>query len=215
MAWTSPRTWVTGEVVTAAELNAHVRDNTIALRMQFVTSLPGSPADGNLVCLVDSLTVPTYQWQLRYVSGISDAYKWVCVGGAPAYDFDGSDNGTTDTSYASGGASVTLPGIAGIYDIAFGVSGNPGGGASSVGGMVTFVTNVTFSASDTYAVACHAAAFGGTSGAGTPPSSAYGERRVTLVAGDTSATNYIRSGTGGSSFYNYNRTISVRPQRIG
>lgn len=27
MSWTSPRTWVTGELVTAALLNTHVRDN--------------------------------------------------------------------------------------------------------------------------------------------------------------------------------------------
>lgn len=27
MAWTAPRTWVTSEVVTAAQMNAHVRDN--------------------------------------------------------------------------------------------------------------------------------------------------------------------------------------------
>lgn len=27
MAWTAPRTWVTGEVVTAALLNTHIRDN--------------------------------------------------------------------------------------------------------------------------------------------------------------------------------------------
>jgi len=27
VAWTAPRTWVAGEVVTAAELNTHVRDN--------------------------------------------------------------------------------------------------------------------------------------------------------------------------------------------
>ena len=27
MAWTTPRTWVAGEVVTASQLNAHVRDN--------------------------------------------------------------------------------------------------------------------------------------------------------------------------------------------
>lgn len=27
MAWTTPRTWTTGEVVTASHLNAHVRDN--------------------------------------------------------------------------------------------------------------------------------------------------------------------------------------------
>lgn len=32
MAWTTPRTWVTSEVVTAAEMNAHVRDNMNFLR---------------------------------------------------------------------------------------------------------------------------------------------------------------------------------------
>lgn len=32
MAWTAPRTWVTDEVVTAALLNTHLRDNLIALK---------------------------------------------------------------------------------------------------------------------------------------------------------------------------------------
>ena len=31
MAWTAPRTWVTGELVTAALMNTHVRDNLLAL----------------------------------------------------------------------------------------------------------------------------------------------------------------------------------------
>ncbi len=31
MAWTAPRTWVTGEVVTAAIMNTHLRDNLLAL----------------------------------------------------------------------------------------------------------------------------------------------------------------------------------------
>jgi len=31
MAWTAPRTWVTGEVVTAAMMNTHVRDNLLAI----------------------------------------------------------------------------------------------------------------------------------------------------------------------------------------
>ena len=31
MAWTAPRTWVTGEIVTAAHLNVHLRDNTLDL----------------------------------------------------------------------------------------------------------------------------------------------------------------------------------------
>jgi hypothetical protein len=30
MAWTSPRTWVAGEIVTAALLNTHLRDNLLA-----------------------------------------------------------------------------------------------------------------------------------------------------------------------------------------
>lgn len=32
MPWTAPRTWVTGEVVTAAIMNSHVRDNLLALQ---------------------------------------------------------------------------------------------------------------------------------------------------------------------------------------
>lgn len=32
MAWTAPRTWVTGEVVTASMMNTHLRDNMNALR---------------------------------------------------------------------------------------------------------------------------------------------------------------------------------------
>lgn len=29
MAWTAPRTWTTGELVTAAIMNTHVRDNEL------------------------------------------------------------------------------------------------------------------------------------------------------------------------------------------
>ncbi|NLX10436.1 MAG: hypothetical protein GXY36_12335 [Chloroflexi bacterium] len=32
MAWTVPRTWITGELITAAQLNAHLRDNLNALK---------------------------------------------------------------------------------------------------------------------------------------------------------------------------------------
>jgi hypothetical protein len=38
MGWTAPRTWVTGEIVTAAELNAHVRDNMNFLKSGVVAS---------------------------------------------------------------------------------------------------------------------------------------------------------------------------------
>lgn len=39
MAWTTPRTWTTGELVTAAFMNAHVRDNLDYLYTVIVTTL--------------------------------------------------------------------------------------------------------------------------------------------------------------------------------
>jgi|TARA_Y100000310_G_scaffold317685_1_gene370846 hypothetical protein len=38
MAWTAPRTWVAGEVVTAALMNTHVRDN-----LRYLKGLDGVP----------------------------------------------------------------------------------------------------------------------------------------------------------------------------
>lgn len=46
------------------------------------TSFPVSPVDGQEHILVDSLTAPTYTWRFRYVSTISDVYKWIFIGGA-------------------------------------------------------------------------------------------------------------------------------------
>lgn len=46
MVWTVPRTWVTGEIVTAAHLNTHVRDNLNALRDN--GTFASRPAAGNV-----------------------------------------------------------------------------------------------------------------------------------------------------------------------
>jgi len=40
MAWTPPRTWVAGETVTAAMLNAHVRDNLKAITDPWISYTP-------------------------------------------------------------------------------------------------------------------------------------------------------------------------------
>lgn len=41
MAWTTPRTWVTGEVVTAAEMNSNIRDNlTLVVWKLFASTTP-------------------------------------------------------------------------------------------------------------------------------------------------------------------------------
>ena len=73
MAWTSPRTWVTGETVTAALLNTHVRDNLNALMVvttkgdiavataaQTLTRLAVG-ADGD-VLVSDSVATPGVRW---------------------------------------------------------------------------------------------------------------------------------------------------------
>ncbi len=81
------------------------------------TTLPGSPADGDKAILVDSTTAPTYTWLFQYVSGISDANKWVFLGGSPlqAQSTSNFDNATTSFVDVTG-SSLTLP-RAGVYDI--------------------------------------------------------------------------------------------------
>lgn len=53
MTWTAPRTWVAGEVVTAAQLNTHLRDNLLVLSDPWASWTPSwtatsvNPAIGN------------------------------------------------------------------------------------------------------------------------------------------------------------------------
>jgi hypothetical protein len=51
MAWTAPRTWVTGEVVTAAQLNEQVRDNT-----RYLKGLDGAVTIGDALAITGALT---------------------------------------------------------------------------------------------------------------------------------------------------------------
>lgn len=51
-AWTTPRTWVTGEVVTAAQMNTHVRDNLNELRGGGIAI--SSQAAGDVICASSS-----------------------------------------------------------------------------------------------------------------------------------------------------------------
>lgn len=61
MAWTAPRTWVTGEIVTAAMLNVHVRDNTIDLdrRTSPIAAYSGPLSEVTSVSFVDVTNAPS------------------------------------------------------------------------------------------------------------------------------------------------------------
>ncbi len=117
MSWTAPRTWAAGEVLTAALLNTHLRDNLIALRMTYGTSLPASPGDGDIHVLVDNAATPTYQWAFRYNASSSNADKWEFLGGPAGYSSVDTSEGTASGSYAAlatAGPTFAIP-RSGVY----------------------------------------------------------------------------------------------------
>lgn len=108
------------------------------------TSLPGSPADGDKAILTDSTTVPTYAWLFQYVAGISDANKWIFIGGSPlAAEVAASEATTTTTTYqalTTAGPAVTVP-RAGVYVVEYGAMVTLG--ASSSGAWMSFDIGAT------------------------------------------------------------------------
>ena len=78
MAWTAPRTWVTGEVVTASIMNAHVRDNLKALAADYVETMSApwttlTPVANQVYLvrcrIVGSKTVTSINWECETSSG--------------------------------------------------------------------------------------------------------------------------------------------------
>lgn len=115
MSWTAPRTWVTGEIVTAALLNTHLRDNLNALEASG-TSFPGSPTDGTRYVYAADTTNGIF-WHFRYYGASS---YWAFIGGPPLWaEVNGVNESSASTTYVAlttAGPSVTLP-FAGDYDV--------------------------------------------------------------------------------------------------
>ena len=70
MAWTVPRTWVTGEQVTAALMNTHVRDNLLAIGGTFVYK--GSDES------VDTTTTVQDDDALKFTVGANELWIFQC-----------------------------------------------------------------------------------------------------------------------------------------
>jgi len=82
------------------------------LPVQYGTSLPTSPVDGQEAILVDSLTNPTYQWRFRYNANSTSPYKWEFVGGPSVLArVDVSENTASNTpvDLATPGPTFTAP----------------------------------------------------------------------------------------------------------
>lgn len=170
------------------------------------TSLPGSPANGDEYILVDSLTAPTYAWRFRYVSGISDAYKWVFIGGA---DMLAINDAQQNVSGASGtwldaptaGPGMTIP-RAGIYRVRGGAKIGYSGGVWG-GGYFGFFNG---SAVTEMASAQHAANEG-------YMTNNHSERQITIGAGAAVKLMYMFTGSPGPMTVAFRR-LSIEPVRV-
>ena len=80
MAWTTPRTWVTGETVTAALMNTHIRDNLNFLKTNPQSAFAAASADLTLTTTETDVTGAT----VSITTSIANAtYVAICV-----FDFD-------------------------------------------------------------------------------------------------------------------------------
>ena len=93
MAWTGPRTWVTNELVTAALLNVHVRDNENYLYDQF-DFVAGHDHDGADSMLLD--------WDLCWTDAVH-AHSSAAEGGLLDWDTCWADAAHSHASAAEGG----------------------------------------------------------------------------------------------------------------
>jgi hypothetical protein len=93
----------------------------VDLTKPVVTSLPGSPTDGEVIFYQSSgMATDGLVWMLKYRAGSASTHKWECVGGSPLFIKDDGNRRTTSTTYvdvpSAGSPSITVP-LAGDYDV--------------------------------------------------------------------------------------------------
>ena len=134
MPYVAPNTVAAGETYGAAAHNVIVNDvidHEARLLAQapaaVVTSLPGSPTDGQVVYYVADGTNGVV-WQLRYRSASTSSYKWEFVGGPQLISSVEANQNRANAAYGdlgTVGPSITVP-LAGDYIINIGFTGNNG-----------------------------------------------------------------------------------------
>lgn len=148
MAWTDPRTWVTSELVTAAIMNTHIRDNAKELWREIVKVDAGSqvatPGNAGLY-------------------GINAGTVYVSLGSIVFSGRPGLIEVQIPIIYESGTADISSAWVLAITDGTPGTTegaggkiigrsvGNAGGAASGSG---LFTWRNTFTGTHTYNVAC-------------------------------------------------------------
>jgi len=202
MAWTAPRTWTTGELVTKAIMDTHIRDNLTALHITQVTALPGSPFDGQLILFTDSLTAPTYLWQLRYNASSASTFKWEFIGGSNfrSAEVDFFYANVTTYTMTDSPAAILAP-LAGEYDVMI-----TGTAFRATGAIEFFWSYNVNGAGASDAIASRHTTLG--SGA------LHFTYRQQLAAADSVRIAYRAATTGVSALLD-NARLELRPYRVG
>ena len=115
------------------DLTAHLKGIDNRFAPAFVTSLPSTPYDGQII-YYQADAANGVIWQLRYNASSSSAYKWEFISGASLYNIVGSNvygswesyNSLTYGNLATVGPSITVP-LAGDYMCDFSVISQNGG----------------------------------------------------------------------------------------
>jgi hypothetical protein len=105
-------------------------------KITYGTTLPTSPADGDIAILVDSLTLPNYSLSFRYNNGSTVGYKWEYIGGtAITVNVDGL---FTSASLIDVGSAVTVPYNGNFFFDIVGTLNDNSTGTGSWAGMVGY-----------------------------------------------------------------------------
>jgi hypothetical protein len=169
-----------------------------------VTSLPGSPTDGQECYFLADATNGII-WHFRYRVASGSTYKWEYLGG-PELDSLVANNESCAVSgsyinIATIGPQVTVP-LAGDYDLSF--------GARVPSGAATFRAFMSIKLGATAAVDANSAVFGTL---GNMDGSIARQFRALGIAASSALLAQYRSDVAASSFMN--RWLRAKPVRVG
>ena len=147
MAWTTPRTWVPGEIPGATEFNAHVRDNLNAIlpvgslvyRVGNATTIETVVENRFLECNGVAVSRTTYATLFAYLNGLTPALPFGVGDGSTTFNIPdlrarvpvgaGGSRPDVDVLGDNDGVAVTLRNISHrhTFNGSNGVSGSAGG----------------------------------------------------------------------------------------
>jgi hypothetical protein len=193
------------------DLTAHLDGISNAFAPAFVTSLPVSPIDGQIIYYRASASDGVI-WQLRYNSSSASAYKWEFIGGGSLFASVGSDTyGTWETyssltygDLATVGPSIVAP-LAGEYICRFAVTSQNGSTSSNVKVWVTGDTLPSWSSGDSQS-------FGNITQVNANHSAI--RKRTVPAAGNTVKLIYAVSNAGVVCNF-WHRRLDIQPVRVG